>query len=121
VRDRLQIPEANERLLGKETLRLRERFLDEPGRTPTQMREGPTKCVIVADVSMDPRVQVLGVTAPPCRIDSQAKYGAMARGDAAIYLRFPHAGYREKIWDHAAGCCVIEGAAGQVVSDVMLF
>ncbi|GAQ81973.1 Inositol monophosphatase family protein [Klebsormidium nitens] len=58
--------------------------------------------------------QVLGVTAPPCRIDSQAKYGAMARGDAAIYLRFPHAGYREKIWDHVAGCCVIEEAGGVV-------
>lgn len=53
--------------------------------------------------------QTLGVKAPPVRIDSQAKYGAMARGDAAIYLRFPHAGYREKIWDHAAGSIVITG------------
>ena len=56
-----------------------------------------------------PPFQVLGVTQPPVRIDSQAKYGAMARGDAAIYLRFPHAGYREKIWDHAAGSIVITG------------
>lgn len=56
--------------------------------------------------------QILGVTAPPVRIDSQAKYGAMARGDAAIYLRFPHAGYREKIWDHAAGSIVITGQSG---------
>lgn len=54
----------------------------------------------------------MGVTAPPVRIDSQAKYGAMARGDAVIYMRFPHAGYREKIWDHAAGCIVIEGKFG---------
>ena len=54
-------------------------------------------------------MQVLGVKAPPVRIDSQAKYGAMARGDAVIYLRFPHAGYREKIWDHAAGAIVITG------------
>jgi 3'(2'), 5'-bisphosphate nucleotidase/inositol polyphosphate 1-phosphatase len=52
---------------------------------------------------------VLGVKAPPVRIDSQAKYGAMARGDAVIYLRFPHTGYREKIWDHAAGSIVITG------------
>ena len=56
-------------------------------------------------------VKIIGVTAPPVRIDSQAKYGAMARGDAAIYLRFPHPGYREKIWDHAAGCIVIEGTS----------
>eukprot|EP00268_Persea_americana_P016591 TRINITY_DN17869_c0_g1_i4.p1 TRINITY_DN17869_c0_g1~~TRINITY_DN17869_c0_g1_i4.p1 ORF type:complete len:314 (+),score=81.99 TRINITY_DN17869_c0_g1_i4:109-1050(+) len=51
----------------------------------------------------------LGVTAPPVRMDSQAKYGALARGDGAIYLRFPHEGYREKIWDHAAGCIVVTG------------
>ncbi|CAI5500771.1 unnamed protein product [Closterium sp. Naga37s-1] len=53
--------------------------------------------------------QALGVVAPPVRIDSQAKYGAMARGDAAIYMRFPPDGYREKIWDHAAGSLVISG------------
>ncbi|KAK8921461.1 hypothetical protein KSP39_PZI020167 [Platanthera zijinensis] len=50
------------------------------------------------------------------RIDSQAKYAAMARGDGAIYLRFPHKGYREKIWDHAAGFIVVSEAGG-VVSD----
>ncbi|WOL04079.1 hypothetical protein Cni_G12800 [Canna indica] len=54
----------------------------------------------------------LGVQAPPVRIDSQAKYGALARGDGAIYLRFPHKGYREKIWDHAAGCIVVAEAGG---------
>lgn len=54
----------------------------------------------------------LGVQAPPVRIDSQAKYGALARGDGAIYLRFPHKGYREKIWDHAAGCIVVTEAGG---------
>jgi len=59
--------------------------------------------------------KILGVKAPPVRIDSQAKYGAMARGDGAIYLRFPRPGYREKIWDHAAGCIVIQEAGGDVV------
>ncbi|GJP29537.1 hypothetical protein CLOM_g17125 [Closterium sp. NIES-68] len=58
--------------------------------------------------------QALGVVAPPVRIDSQAKYGAMARGDAAIYMRFPLDGYREKIWDHAAGSLVISEAGGKV-------
>ncbi|CAI5485034.1 unnamed protein product [Closterium sp. Yama58-4] len=58
--------------------------------------------------------QALGVMTPPVRIDSQAKYGAMARGDAAIYMRFPPDGYREKIWDHAAGSLVISEAGGKV-------
>ncbi|CAN6567605.1 unnamed protein product [Malus baccata var. baccata] len=60
--------------------------------------------------------QKLGVKASPVRIDSQAKYGALSRGDGAIYLRFPHKGYREKIWDHAAGCIVVTEAGG-VVAD----
>ncbi|KAG6773450.1 hypothetical protein POTOM_020728 [Populus tomentosa] len=58
----------------------------------------------------------LGVKAPPVRIDSQAKYGALSRGDGVIYLRFPHKGYREKIWDHAAGYIVVAEAGG-VVTD----
>jgi 3'(2'), 5'-bisphosphate nucleotidase len=57
----------------------------------------------------------LGITAPPLRMDSQCKYGAVARGDASIYLRMPtRADYREKIWDHAAGKLVVEEAGGAV-------
>ncbi|MGV3721335.1 MAG: 3'(2'),5'-bisphosphate nucleotidase [Actinomycetota bacterium] len=57
----------------------------------------------------------LGVTEPPIRMDSQAKYAAVARGDASIYLRLPtRAGYEEKIWDHAAGAIVIQEAGGAV-------
>jgi 3'-phosphoadenosine 5'-phosphosulfate (PAPS) 3'-phosphatase len=40
----------------------------------------------------------------------------LARGDAAINLRFPHKGYREKIWDHAAGALIVQ-EAGAVISD----
>jgi 3'(2'), 5'-bisphosphate nucleotidase len=59
----------------------------------------------------------LGVTAAPVRMDSQCKYGAIARGDASIYLRLPSsATYREKIWDHAAGFIVVTEAGG-VVTD----
>ncbi|KAK4780993.1 hypothetical protein SAY87_017099 [Trapa incisa] len=58
----------------------------------------------------------LGVKAPPVRIDSQAKYGALSRSDGAIYMRFPRAGYREKIWDHAAGC-IVATEAGSLVTD----
>ena len=57
----------------------------------------------------------LGITAAPVRMDSQAKYAAVARGDASIYLRLPtSASYREKIWDHAAGAIVITEAGGRV-------
>ena len=62
--------------------------------------------------------ELLGVTVPPFRIDSQCKYAAIARGDSSIYLRLPtRADYEEKIWDHAAGWMVIKEAGGQV-SDV---
>jgi len=59
--------------------------------------------------------ELLGITSPPFRIDSQCKYGAVARGDASVYLRLPtRADYEEKIWDHAAGSIVIEEAGGRV-------
>ena len=61
---------------------------------------------------------VLGVTRPSFRIDSQCKYGAVARGQASIYLRLPTSDtYREKIWDHAAGWMVVTEAGGRV-SDI---
>lgn len=58
-----------------------------------------------------------GITAPSLRMDSQAKYGVLARGEAALYLRLPspqQPDYREKIWDHAAGALIIEEAGGRV-------
>jgi len=60
----------------------------------------------------------LGVTAPGVKVDSQVKYGTVARGDADAYLRLPRTlEYREKIWDHAAGALVVEEAGGRV-SDI---
>ncbi len=59
----------------------------------------------------------LGIARPSLRMDSQAKYGVVARGDAAIYLRLPSPDtpdYRECIWDHAAGCLLVEEAGGRV-------
>jgi 3'(2'), 5'-bisphosphate nucleotidase len=59
--------------------------------------------------------RLLGITTTPCRMDSQCKYGAVARDDAQIYLRLPtRADYQEKIWDHAAGKLVVEAAGGRV-------
>lgn len=63
-------------------------------------------------------VRALGITAPPVRLDSQAKYAVVARGDAELYLRLPtRPGYHEKGWDHAAGMLVVQEAGG-VVTDV---
>ncbi len=60
----------------------------------------------------------LGIVTPPVRLDSQAKYAVVARGEADIYLRLPtRADYNEKIWDHAGGVLVVEEAGGRV-SDI---
>lgn len=59
----------------------------------------------------------LGMQNSPIQIDSQAKYGIVARGDASLYIRLPNPSYpdyRECIWDHAAGQIVVEEAGGKV-------
>jgi 3'(2'), 5'-bisphosphate nucleotidase len=60
----------------------------------------------------------LGINQAPLRMDSQAKYAVVARGDAEIYLRLPtQSDYQEKIWDHAAGVIIVSEAGG-TVSDI---
>jgi 3'(2'), 5'-bisphosphate nucleotidase len=59
----------------------------------------------------------LGIRTPPLLMDSQAKYGIVARGEVSFYLRVPSPydpDYREKIWDHAAGAILTEEAGGRV-------
>jgi 3'(2'), 5'-bisphosphate nucleotidase len=57
----------------------------------------------------------LGIRRPPLRMDSQAKYAVVARGEADLYLRLPtHVDYRERIWDHAAGALIVAEAGGAV-------
>lgn len=58
----------------------------------------------------------VGLRNQPLRVYSMVKYAAIARGDAEIYMKFARAGYKEKIWDHAAGVLIIEEAGG-VVTD----
>ena len=61
--------------------------------------------------------QKLSISKPHLQMDSQAKYGIVARGEATIYLRVPSSsepGYKEKIWDHAAGSIIAEEAGGRV-------
>ncbi|KAH6917101.1 3',5'-bisphosphate nucleotidase [Coprinopsis sp. MPI-PUGE-AT-0042] len=60
---------------------------------------------------------VLGIQKPPVRMDSQAKYCCLARGQGGAYLRMPTGvGYREKIWDHAPGEILVAEAGG-IVTD----
>jgi 3'(2'), 5'-bisphosphate nucleotidase len=57
----------------------------------------------------------LGITSKPVQMDSQAKYGSIARGAGDLYLRLPvKKDYQEKIWDHAAGDLIVREAGGMV-------
>lgn len=59
----------------------------------------------------------LGITSKAVQMDSQAKYGSIARGAGDLYLRLPvRKDYQEKIWDHAAGDLIVREAGG-VVTD----
>lgn len=73
-----------------------------------------------SDHSASERVlEKLGEPAEPARLDSQAKYAVVARGQADIYLRLPSKkGYIERIWDHAAGALVAV-EAGCAVTDAL--
>ena len=57
----------------------------------------------------------LGIRGESVRMDSQAKYGSIARGAGDLYLRLPvKKGYQEKVWDHAAGDLIVREAGGEV-------
>lgn len=49
----------------------------------------------------------LALKAPPTRMDSQAKYCALARGDGGVYIRMlTSSSYKEKIWVSASNDAV---------------
>ncbi|MCK6546489.1 3'(2'),5'-bisphosphate nucleotidase [Myxococcota bacterium] len=84
-----------------------------PLRMCESVESGHTKHDAAADLMAH-----LGQTTASTRLDSQAKYAVVARGQADVYLRMPtKKGYVEKIWDHAAGA-LIAAEAGAIVSDV---
>ncbi|GLT77015.1 hypothetical protein SLA2020_486410 [Shorea laevis] len=58
----------------------------------------------------------VGLRKQPLRVYSMVKYAAIAHGDAEIFMKFARSGYKEKIWDHAAGVVIVEEAGG-VVTD----
>ncbi len=59
--------------------------------------------------------EIMGISTPSTRLDSQAKYVVVAAGDAEIYMRLPsERRYVENIWDHAAGMLLVQEAGGMV-------
>lgn len=61
--------------------------------------------------------QKLGIKGTSVRMDSQAKYGSVARGAGDLYLRLPTSKtYQEKIWDHASGDLIVREAGGWVTN-----
>ncbi|KAF7121292.1 hypothetical protein RHSIM_Rhsim13G0175000 [Rhododendron simsii] len=58
----------------------------------------------------------VGLRNQPLRVYSMVKYAAIGRGHAEVFMKFARAGYKEKIWDHAAGVVIIQEAGG-VVTD----
>jgi 3'(2'), 5'-bisphosphate nucleotidase len=66
---------------------------------------------------LDALERTLGISAPPLRMDSQAKYAALANGQGELIFRLlspKKPDYREKIWDQAAGSLIVEEAGGRV-------
>lgn len=97
--------------------------LDGDGSEPIGVKAAPHRFAeSFESVHSDQNAQIeiarrLQITDPPIRMDSQVKYGLVARGDASVYLRLPHPDhldYRECIWDHAAGMLIVEEAGGRV-------
>jgi 3'(2'), 5'-bisphosphate nucleotidase len=48
------------------------------------------------------------------RMDSQVKWGVIARGDSEFYVRLPRADHREWLWDVAPGVVILEEVGGKV-------
>ncbi|XP_015956291.1 PAP-specific phosphatase HAL2-like [Arachis duranensis] len=56
----------------------------------------------------------VGLRKQPLKVYSMAKYAAIAHGDAEAFMKFAKAGYKERIWDHAAGFIIMQEAGGMV-------
>ena len=91
--------------------------------------KNPSEAIITESVESDHAnhlshrrlAERLHITQPPLKMDGQAKYGILARGEVTLYLRVPSPSepeYQENIWDHAAGTIIAEEAGGKV-TDVL--
>jgi len=66
---------------------------------------------------IDALAHAMNIQAEPVLMDSQAKYIVLAGGGAELLVRLlspKNPGYREKIWDHAAGSIIVEEAGGRI-------
>ena len=101
------------------------RQLDDPEERPVVVADidDPSRAIVCESVEpshssqtdSDRFREILKIQSPPIRMDSQCKYGLVARGDSSIYLRIPTSSrYTEKVWDHAAGWIIVEEAGGRV-------
>jgi len=101
------------------------RPLDNPEERPVAVTGIDDPCRAIVCESVEPSHssrtdsdkfrEILKIESPPIRMDSQCKYGLVARGDSSIYLRIPTSSdYTEKVWDHAAGWIIVEEAGGRV-------
>ncbi len=99
----------------------------DPGFQPLQVsredrieRARVLRSVVAAHTNVsqfDELLGLMGIQAPAVCLDSQAKYGALAAGRGELLLRLlsrARPGYREKIWDQAAGSRVVQEAGGTV-------
>ncbi len=66
---------------------------------------------------LEPRIGSIGPI-HDVRMDSQCKYGLVARGDADLVVRMPRGGTAECVWDHAAGALLVAESGG-VATDVL--
>lgn len=101
-----------ENLAGDQSRPLKVSSIADPAamRVVESVESGHTDHSFSADVLSAARVAGRSL-----RMDSQAKYVAVADGRAEIYIRHtPDPDYREKVWDHAAGALVIAEAGGRV-------
>ena len=73
----------------------------------------PQTVPLRARASADPSACCSAPSPKPCACLC-AVAGALSRGDAALFLRFPAPTYREKIWDHAAGASIVLEAGGAI-------
>jgi 3'(2'), 5'-bisphosphate nucleotidase len=91
--------------------------------------ENPSEIILTESVESDHSDHLfherfrekLNILKPALRVDSQVKYGIVARGEATLYLRIPSTsepGYKENIWDHAAGSIITEEAGGKVTDSL---
>jgi 3'(2'), 5'-bisphosphate nucleotidase len=87
-----------------------------PSGSATELRVlGSVEAAHGDPAAVEDLIAALGIGGGWVRMDSQAKYGAVAMGHADVYVRPRNRpDYRERVWDHAAGAAVVTAAGGRV-------